>query len=97
MIESVHNLEAPWPSSGSVLDQFNQFSQEEVDKTLAAMKPTTCLLDLHQSWIVKASGDIIWVLLEDNINLSLTSGTFPGRLKEAVVRRLLKKPSLDPR
>ena len=47
------------------------------------------------SWLVKASDERIGKPLWDIINLSLTSGTFPGGLKEAVVWPLLKKPSLD--
>jgi hypothetical protein len=31
------------------------------------------------------------------INLSLSSGVFPGQLKSAVITPLLKKPSLDPK
>lgn len=73
-------MSAIWP----ILDQFSRLSQEEADK----------ILDPYVSWLVKASETEI--SLEKIINLSLTSGTFPESLQEAVVKPLLKKPSLDP-
>lgn len=69
---------------------------EEVDRILAAVKFTTCLLDPCLFWLVKTSRDGVQVPLGGIINLTLTSGTFTGSLKEAVEKPLLKKPSLNP-
>lgn len=61
-----------------------------------AVKPTPCLLNPYLSSLMKASSDGIQGLLADIINLSSSSGTFLGDLKEAVVRPLFKKILEDP-
>lgn len=80
-------------SSDPVLDQFKQCSQEEGDKTLAAVKSPMTLY-LCPSCLVKACSDEVLLPLRDVINLSLTSGTFSGCLKEK--EETFQKPSLDP-
>uniref|UniRef100_A0A670JAY7 Reverse transcriptase domain-containing protein n=1 Tax=Podarcis muralis TaxID=64176 RepID=A0A670JAY7_PODMU len=89
-------LEAPRLSLGPVLDHFDRISPADVDRLLRAGKPTTCPLDPCPSWLIRACPDEVRAPLGDIINLSLGIGTFPGELKEAVVRPLLKKTSLDP-
>lgn len=71
-IDTVCELETPWPSSWLVLDYFNQLFQDGVDRILAAVKPSTSFLDLCLLWLVKASDDEIWVSLSDIINLFLS-------------------------
>lgn len=54
-VNTIHELEAPWPSSGSELDHVNWVSQEEVDRILAAVRPTICpLIHAHHGWRPKA-------------------------------------------
>lgn len=40
-VNTVFELEAPRPSSGAILEYFSQLSEEEDDKIMAAVKPTT--------------------------------------------------------
>lgn len=50
-----------WKSPGYLVVQF-----WTVDKTLVAVKPITCLLDLFSSWLVKASEEesgLLWKIL----------------------------------
>ncbi|XP_077182783.1 uncharacterized protein LOC143832365 [Paroedura picta] len=96
-IDTVSELEAPWPSRGLVFDGFRRLSVTEVDKLLGSVRATTCPLDPCPSWLLKSGDQRIGGPLREIVNVSLTSGEFPKGLKEAVVRPLLKKPSLDPR
>uniref|UniRef100_A0A803TMK0 Reverse transcriptase domain-containing protein n=1 Tax=Anolis carolinensis TaxID=28377 RepID=A0A803TMK0_ANOCA len=65
---------------------------EDVDKVLA----TPCILDSCPSWLIKETrgGLAEWVKVV--VNASLREGIFPASLKLAVIKPLLKKPSLDP-
>ncbi|XP_058023921.1 uncharacterized protein LOC131190598, partial [Ahaetulla prasina] len=63
---------------------------------LGRLHATTCLLDPCPSWLVLATREVTRGWLQGIINASLVEGVFPAALKEAVVRPLLKKPSLDP-
>ena len=89
-------VEAPRLSCGLVFDHFKLFSLADVDKALKAVRPTTCPLDPCPSWLVKAGDGKVLGPLRDIVNMSLSTGIFPERLKEVVVRPLLKKSGLDP-
>ena len=81
-------------------DSFRKLNHTEVTKVLTSVRSTTCPFDPCPSWLINSddvSGDAkIIKPLQDIINLSLASGTFPQNLKEAVVQPLLKKSTLDP-
>lgn len=85
-IETVRELEVPWPPLGSFFDSFSQLAQAAVDWVLGAVWPTTCLLDQCLSWLLKASGTGIQGPLKDAVNLSLTSGVYLEGLKEAILK-----------
>uniref|UniRef100_A0A670HMU9 Reverse transcriptase domain-containing protein n=1 Tax=Podarcis muralis TaxID=64176 RepID=A0A670HMU9_PODMU len=82
-------------SSQVVWDQFQPVTSEDVDRLLGRVKPTTCLLDPCPSWLIKASREGLGDGLRGVVNASLREGAFPDPLKEAVIKPLLKKPSLD--
>ncbi|KAF7254503.1 Beta-tectorin [Varanus komodoensis] len=84
------------PSGPELLDEFQLLRPDDVDKVLGQVRPTTCLLDPCPSWLIKNSkhGTGIWIL--EVVNASLREGRVPAPLKEAVVRPVLKKASLDP-
>uniref|UniRef100_A0A670IGT7 Reverse transcriptase domain-containing protein n=1 Tax=Podarcis muralis TaxID=64176 RepID=A0A670IGT7_PODMU len=77
-------------------DQFQSVTSEDVDRLLGQVKPTTCLLDPCPSWLIKASREGLGDGLCGVVNASLYEGAFPDPLKEAVIKPLLKKTSLDP-
>ncbi|XP_060124758.1 uncharacterized protein LOC132591228 [Zootoca vivipara] len=83
-------------SSQVLWDQFQSVTSEDVDRLLRRVKPTTCLLDPCPSWLIKASQEGLGDGLRGLVNASLHEGAFPDPLKEAVIKPLLKKPSLDP-
>ena len=55
----------------------------------------SCELDYIPIWFMKKCGDGIIPSMTSIINMSLESGVVPGCFKEALVRPLLKKPSLN--
>ncbi|KAF7247621.1 RNA-directed DNA polymerase from mobile element jockey [Varanus komodoensis] len=77
------------PSGPSLLDEFQLLRPDKVDKVLAMVHPTTCLLDPCPSWLLKEA-------IREVVNASLREGWVPTRLKEVVIRPILKKAFLDP-
>ena len=55
----------------------------------------SCELDSIPTWLLKQCGDGIIPSMTSIINMSLKSGVVPGCFKKALVRPLLKKPSLN--
>uniref|UniRef100_A0A803T6B3 Reverse transcriptase domain-containing protein n=1 Tax=Anolis carolinensis TaxID=28377 RepID=A0A803T6B3_ANOCA len=84
------------PACPVLLDSFQLVELEDADKILGKARPTTCILDPCPSWLVReARGGLAeWVKVV--VNASLREGKFPASLKMAVIKPLLKKPSLDP-
>ncbi|XP_067320839.1 uncharacterized protein [Anolis sagrei] len=84
------------PACPILLDSFQFVKPEDVDKILGGMRPTTSILDPCPSWLLKeARGGLAeWVTVV--VNASLREGKIPASLKQAVIKPLLKKPSLDP-
>lgn len=60
-MDIVYELQARWSFSGLILDHFCQFPQEEVDRILAAIRPTMCLLDLCLLRLMKAGSNDIQI------------------------------------
>ena len=65
-------------------------------RQLVSKAPTkACELASMPTWLLKQCGDGIIPSMTSIINMSLESGVVPGCFKKALVRPLLKKPSLD--
>ena len=60
------------------------------------MKPSTCALDPFLTALVKSNICTLSPLITQVINHSLQAGYVPPALKSAVIRPLLKKPTLEP-
>ena len=85
---NVHN-------SHATLSDFTPTTNDEAQHLLSRMNKTTCKLDpFCTSIIMQHSSHFIHVHVHI-INLSLSSGIFPTRFKLAVVKPLIKKPTLD--
>ncbi|KAF7253873.1 putative RNA-directed DNA polymerase from transposon BS [Varanus komodoensis] len=84
------------PSNPQLIDEFQLLRPDDVDKVLGQVHPTTCLLDPCPSWLLKKAKDGIGTWILEVVNVSLRDGWVPSSLKEAVVRLVLKKASLDP-
>ncbi|KAF7252893.1 putative RNA-directed DNA polymerase from transposon BS [Varanus komodoensis] len=96
-IDSEVSKETPMlPSGPDLLDEFQLLRPDDVDKVLGRVRPTTCLLDPCPSWLINDSKHGIGTWILEVVNASLREGRVPAPLKEAVVRPVLKKASLDP-
>lgn len=80
---------------GELLTDFQRVTPAVVWKVLAKSKNSSCDLDLLPSWVIKKHPDAVVSFLCSLANLSLSSGVFPSRFKEALVKPLLKKSNLD--
>ncbi|KAF7254804.1 RNA-directed DNA polymerase from mobile element jockey [Varanus komodoensis] len=96
-IDSEVSKETPTLLSGpDLLDEFQLLRPDDMDKVLGRVRPTTCLLDPCPSWLINDSKHGIGTWILEVLNASLREGRVPAPLKEAVVRPVLKKASLDP-
>ena len=75
--------------------EFCPVTATEIKTILSLMNKTTCALDPFPTSILVASD--LWIdMLIYIVYLCITTGQFPNTLKSAVVKPLLKKPTLDP-
>lgn len=86
------------PLIGSLpsLPYFTEFSSSQIDEILRGMKSTSCTLDPIPTVLLKSYFPIVSPIITKLVNLSLQTGHVPPSLKAAVIRPVLKKPSLDP-
>jgi len=71
--------------------------EDEVVKLISSAPTNTCQLDPVTTWLVKDVRvcDLLSPFLTVLFNVSLSSGSFPTKFKQAVIRLLLKKVGLD--
>uniref|UniRef100_A0A6I8SXF3 Reverse transcriptase domain-containing protein n=1 Tax=Xenopus tropicalis TaxID=8364 RepID=A0A6I8SXF3_XENTR len=89
------NLNLP-KSPLSVFSSFNLVTESEVSQLLRSSPPTTCSLDPMLSSLLKQCAPALTPALTHIFNSSLASGTFPSLFKQACVKPILKKATLDP-
>jgi hypothetical protein len=92
----VYTLGDTRPPVPSTISSFSPATQEEVRVILGRAPSKQCELDPLPTWLIKEHSDVMVPMMTDIINLSLRTGIVPSQLKQALVRPLLKKPSLDP-
>ena len=94
---SVHRQ--PSLQSGSQSDEtlscFTEVSETEVKRIIQRSANKSCVLDPLPTWLLKANLLPLIPAITSIVNCSLRTGVFPGKLKEAIIRPCLKKPSLD--
>uniref|UniRef100_A0A3B3B7H9 Reverse transcriptase domain-containing protein n=1 Tax=Oryzias melastigma TaxID=30732 RepID=A0A3B3B7H9_ORYME len=78
------------------LDCFTAVDQAEIASVITSSKTSTCLLDPIPTKLFKEIFPLISESILTIINTSLETGYVPQSFKYAVVKPLLKKPSLDP-
>ena len=78
------------------LDCFSPIDLYQLTSMIFSSKPTTCLLDPIPTRLLKEVLPLVSTSLLDMINLSLLTGYVPQSFKVAVIKPLLKKPTLDP-
>ncbi len=87
---------ASFIASKEKLQCFITIGQNELNKCITASKPTTCLLDLVPTKLLKELLPVAEELLLNIINSSLSLGHVPKPFKLVVIKPLIKKPKLDP-
>jgi hypothetical protein len=87
-------VNASEPFTGPQLHAFLPLSESEISKLIKESAPKSCELDPLPSSLVKDHPSL-HVAITSIVNKSLAKGVFPQDYKTAVVRPLLKKPSLD--
>lgn len=80
---------------GNLLEAFVPVTEESVRSILKNTVPKSCELDPIPTHLLYDNLDILLPTITKLINESLASGTVPEELKTAVVKPLLKKPSLN--
>ena len=77
------------------IDVFDRTTNTEITAICSATKKTTCVLDpLPANQLIDNITRIVPAITRI-INISLDEGVMPKSLKHAIIRPLLKKPSLD--
>ena len=79
------------PYTDAVFDAFQPVSEEHVRNVILKSVPKTCSLDPIPTFLFVE----LFPAVTHVINSSLVSGVFPSEFKTAVVKTLLKKPSLE--
>ncbi|CAJ1086723.1 RNA-directed DNA polymerase from mobile element jockey [Xyrichtys novacula] len=77
------------------LSNFAPIDLPELKSVVLAAKPTRCLLDPILSKLLKETLPLISTSLLKLINTSLSTGYVPQSFKTALIKPLLKKPTLD--
>ena len=83
------------PLASVKLNNLMSATSDEIRDVIASCPNKSCQLDHIPTWLVKQCVDQLLPLLTSIINESLTKGEFPSDFKNAIVKPLLKKPSLD--
>ena len=78
------------------LSEFDPVTEEELMKIIQGSKNATCDLDPFPTELLKKCVTVLLPYLVKLFNLSLSSGVVPIFFKHAMVKPLIKKPSLDP-
>ncbi len=82
-------------SPSAPLTNLRCLTDNEVLKLVQKSPTKTCSLDPLPTWLLKDIKGSMVPVLTNLINSSLSSGTVPPMMKEAIVTPILKKPTLD--
>ena len=82
-------------SSASELHSFKPATTSEITSIIKKASNASCPLDPIPTRLLNDVLSVLSPIITQIVNASLQSGIFPSELKSAIVRPLLKKPSLD--
>ena len=87
----------PEPESDleSTLQEFVPVSEQTIADYISKSSNATCDSDPIPTWLLKKCKETLTPTITSIVNASLKSGTFPSKLKHALVRPKLKKENLD--
>ena len=83
------------PLTSAKLNNMISATSDEIRDVIASCPNKSCQLDPIPTWLMKQCVDQLLSLLTSIINESLTMREFPNDFKNAIVKPLLKKSSLD--
>ena len=92
------NYVPPDESPGTVDNKLSIFlpaTEDEVRRLINKSPSKSCALDPVPTWFLKEHLDCLLPSITNIVNLSMSTGIVPTKMKAALVTRLLKKPSLD--
>ena len=78
------------------LSSFRPATEDEVSKLISKSNSSTCSLDPLPTSLVKECKECLLPVITNLVNISLSTSEMSTELKEALVKPLLKKASLDP-
>ena len=78
-------------SKKASLSAFCHGTVDNVSKLIMSMPSKSCALDILPMWLLKENIEVVAKPITSIINVSLSTGIFPSKLREAVVSPLLKK------
>ncbi len=84
-------------TTDAVISDLNILSEEEVEQLIRHSATQAFDLDPIPTWVLKQCIDVLLPIINRIIDLSLTSNTMLGNLKEAILAPLIKKILLDPK
>ena len=94
--DSLNPNVAPLESvTSSKLETFQHSTADEIFSLLCKLPPKSCPLDPVPTILLKDCAFTFAPIISQIVNLSIDQATVPSVLKTALIRPLLKKPSLD--
>ena len=81
--------------SGTLFETFKPVTERLVRQVIQKSVPKACDHHPIPTTLLCENLDVLWPTITNIMNHSLTSGTVPFHSKTAIVKPLLKKPSLD--
>ena len=81
---------------GTTLTSFKPITADSLWSLLKKSSPKSCALDPIPTPLLFECLDAVMPVLTNIVNTSLTTGIYPSIYKTAIVKPLLKKPTLDP-
>ncbi|KAG1925807.1 hypothetical protein F2P79_025291 [Pimephales promelas] len=91
-----NDTDLPVTPIAQTLSKLSPTTQQEVENIIHKSKTSTCRLDPFPSSLLKTHTSSISSLITKIINMSVETGYVPNSLKIALIKPLLKKPTLDP-
>ena len=92
----INNFELSCILGETSLPKFRPETVKEIEEIISSSNATTCILDPIHTKLLKLCKHEIAPVITQIVNLSLDGAEVPTSLKNAAIRPLLKKSSLDP-
>ena len=92
---SIPDLDSILKTCTAPMDTMTPVCVEEVTKIIKESSKATCMLDPMSTALVKEIVTHLALYITNIVNMTLSTGIFPSKVKSAIVLPLLKKENLD--